>query len=253
MAISKIITLNFDGPAEIGLTKLELEQSDFQSDLPEQYWHIYFEDAALGLTVGVWTTTSMQEKFGPYPGDEFMCILEGQVVMVDGDENETLIKQGEAFCVRNGLPISWKQRGSLRKFFITYNRTDGMTPSVSSSENGLHVLRQNNLADKMQNLKSLFPFEFEGKLPVQRDATIFVNETNNMFVGMWQSTPFESLLKPYPCHEFVHLVDGEVSITEATGEKQRFCSGDTFFIPAGAICSWKTTSSLSKYYCRVMG
>lgn len=91
---------------------LDLDADDFQSDLPEQHWHLYHENMLLNLIVGVWTTTSMQEKFGPYPGDEFMCILEGQVEMIDREGGKTLIKEGQAFCVRNGVPVSWKQMGS---------------------------------------------------------------------------------------------------------------------------------------------
>jgi len=80
---------------------MELDPADFQSELPEQHIHVYYEDADLGLSVGVWTTTTMQEAFGPYPGDEFMWVLEGQVSMVDADENEILVKAGETFCIRD--------------------------------------------------------------------------------------------------------------------------------------------------------
>ena len=64
---------------------IELDQADFQSALPEQHLHVYFDDEELGLNAGVWTTTDMQEAFGPYPGDEFMVILEGKVAMMDAD------------------------------------------------------------------------------------------------------------------------------------------------------------------------
>ena len=83
MTTCKIIPLEYDGPAGVGLSMLDLDAADFESDLPEQHWHLYHENMPLNLIVGVWTTTSMQEKFGPYPGDEFMCILEGQVEMID--------------------------------------------------------------------------------------------------------------------------------------------------------------------------
>ena len=98
---------------------LDLDADDFQSDLPEQHWHLYHENMSPNLIVGVWTTTSMQEKFGPYPGDEFMCILEGQVEMIDREGGKTLIKEGQAFCVRNGVTASWKQNGFLGKILYS--------------------------------------------------------------------------------------------------------------------------------------
>jgi uncharacterized cupin superfamily protein len=115
----RIIPLEPEGPAGTGLEKMDLDPADFQSELPEQYIHVYYEDEGLGLSVGVWTTTTMQEVFGPYPGDEFMWVREGQVSMVDGDGNETRVKPGETFCIRNAIPISWKQEGFLRKFYMT--------------------------------------------------------------------------------------------------------------------------------------
>ncbi len=249
MPKSKIITLKTNGPEGVGLSKLKLEQEDFQSGLPEQSWHIYFEDEAFGLTVGVWTTTSMQERFGPYPGDEFMCILEGNVTIVGKDGRETLIKEGETFCVQNGMPVSWKQEGFLRKFFITYNRTDGILPKINPDAKDAFVLNQDTLSNALQELDTPFPFETSGKAPSQSDAPVFVNDTENVHVGMWESAPFESAMKPFPCSEFVQLLDGEISITEQSGQTHSFGPGDVFFIPVGTICSWKTKAPVRKFYC----
>lgn len=116
MAMTKatgVVRLERLGPVDAGLTKMALDPNDFQSDLPDQHIHVYFEDPALGITVGVWTTTDMQEAFGPYPDDEFMVVLEGRVVMVDGDGHETPIEEGESFFLRKAIPISWRQEGLL--------------------------------------------------------------------------------------------------------------------------------------------
>ncbi len=72
----RVIKLEPYGPADSGMEAMQLDQADFQSELPDQQVHVYYEDQDLGLSVGVWTTTSMQEAFGPYPGDEFMWVLE---------------------------------------------------------------------------------------------------------------------------------------------------------------------------------
>ena len=79
----------------------------------------------------------MQEAFGPYPGDEFMWVLEGQVAMIDGDGKATHIRQGETFCIRNGIPISWKQLGFLRKFYMTYDDPKAHTPDIASADGGI--------------------------------------------------------------------------------------------------------------------
>lgn len=243
-----IIRFESNGPSDTGMPKMELDPADFQSDLPEQHLHVYYEDEALGLSLGVWTTTSMQETFGPYPGDEFMWVLEGQVAMVDGDGNETRVKQGETFCVRNAIPISWKQVGFLRKFYMTYDNPNAPTSKIASADGGVMVLDPVALEDGMAKMESTDPFEIGGDRPVQRDNIVFTNDAGNMFVGMWDSTPFESELKPFPCHEFVQLLEGKVTITEGDGTTNHFQAGDTFFIPMGTVCSWKTTEYIKKFY-----
>jgi len=247
-AEKKVIRFEPNGPAETGLVKMELDQADFQSELPEQHVHVYYEDEALGLSVGVWTTTSMQEAFGPYPGDEFMWVLEGQVAMIDGDGNETPVQQGETFCIRNAIPISWKQVGFLRKFYMTYADPDSSTPDIGSADGGVMVLVPDALEAGLEKMDTTDPFEIRGDAPRQRDNILFTNDAGNMFVGMWDSTAFESELKPFPCHEFVQLLEGEVTITEQDGAEQKFKAGDVFFIPMGTVCSWKADGYIKKYY-----
>jgi hypothetical protein len=244
----KVIRLEANGPEDTGLVLMDLDQADFQSDLPEQHLHIYYADPELGLNVGVWTTTDMQESFGPYPGDEFMWILEGQVTMVDGNEDITPVTQGQTFCIRNGIPVSWKQVGFLRKFFMTYDNPNVDTPDIASVDGGIHVLVAKALQSGMTRMETSDPFEIGGDAPVQHDNIVFTNDAGNMFVGMWDSTPFESEMKPFPCHELVQLLEGDVTITEGDGTVHHFKAGDSFFIPEGTICSWKTTQFIKKFY-----
>ena len=57
---------------------------------------------------------------------------------------------------------------------------------------------------------------------------------------MWTSEAFESEMKPFPCFEFVQLLEGELTITEQDGVAHHFAPGDAFFVPMGTVCSWKT-------------
>lgn len=79
----RVIRLEENGPNQAGLQPMKLDPEDFESPLPTQRIHIYYEDISIGLTVGVWETTTMQERFGPYPGDELIWVLEGQFSIID--------------------------------------------------------------------------------------------------------------------------------------------------------------------------
>ncbi len=69
-----------------------------------------------------------------------------------------------------------------------------------------------------------------------------------MFVGMWDSAPFQSEMKPFPCYELVQLLEGNVMITEEDGTAHEFRTDDAFFVPKGTVCSWKTDSYVKKLY-----
>jgi len=244
----QVIRLQADGPEGVGLEKMELDGADFQSELPEQHIHVYYEDEDLGLSVGVWTTTTMQEAFGPYPGDEFMWVLEGQVSMVDAAEKATLVKAGETFCIRNAIPISWKQVGFLRKFFMTYADPRAAAPQITSADGGVRVLDADALAEDMTRMETTEPLVIVGKKPLQHDNILFTNDAGNFFVGMWDSTAFDSEMRPFPWHEMVQLLEGEILITEADGNSHRFAAGDAFFIPMGTICKWQANAYVKKFY-----
>ncbi len=244
----RVIRLRANGPEGIGLEKMELDPADFQSELPEQHIHVYYEDADLGLSVGVWTTTSMQEAFGPYPGDEFMWVLEGQVSMVDADEKETRVRAGETFCIRNAVPISWKQVGFLRKFFMTYADPRATVPEIACADGGVRVLDADVMAESMTPMEMTEPLVIVGEKPLQHDNVLFTNDAENYTVGMWDSSAFDSELRPFPWHEMVQLLEGEVLITEADGSSHSFTAGDAFFIPMGTVCKWQASTYVKKFY-----
>ncbi len=244
----RVIRFEPNGPADTGMPALELERADFQSELPEQHLHVYFEDEALGLSAGVWTTTDMQEAFGPYPGDEFMWVLEGQVAMMDGDGNATHIKKGETFCIRNGIPISWKQVGFLRKFYMTYDDPNAQTPVIANADGGVLILDPDVLHSGMTKMDNTEPLLIKGKAPLQHDNIAFTNDAGNMFVGMWDSMAFESEMRPFPWYEFVQLLEGEITIMQAGGTTHQFNAGDAFFIPEGTPCSWTAGGYVKKLY-----
>ncbi len=244
----QVIRLQPGGPEGVGLQELELDSADFQSGLPQQCGHEFYHDAALGLTVGVWTTTTMQEAFGPYPGDEFMWVLEGEVRMVDADGGETLVGAGETFFIRNAIPISWKQVGFLRKFYMTYADPNADVPVIVSADGGVRVLDADAMAAGMTPMETTEPLVIVGEKPLQHDNVMFTNDAGNLYLGMWDSSAFDSELRPFPWHEMVQLLEGEVNITEADGHSHRFQAGDAFFIPKGTVCRWQSSGYVKKFY-----
>lgn len=222
----------------MGLSRMELDAADFQSDLPEQNWHLYYEDDAAGLYVGVWTTTDMQEAFGPYPGDEFMVLLEGNVIFIDGDGLETLVECGDTFAVKNGLPISWKQQGFCRKFFVIHCPPDRTALKDSDFEGGINILREHELSPRLTPVGDW------------KEAIAHVNDTADLEAGMRVVDHAQPVDMSSDSHEFVYVLSGRVHLKE-NGTDQIFEKGEAFFVPAGTECNWATDAHTTAFFCRI--
>ncbi len=242
---NKIVRLEPNGPANVGLSRMDLDPADFQSSLPIQHVHVYFSDPEIGLNVGVWDTTTMKEAFGPYPGDEFIWVLEGEFRMVHDNGDAVPVHKNDCAYFRNAIPTSWHQEGYLRKFYITYLNPNAETPEIASADGGVRAL---DAGVALVPMDTTDPFEIEGAVPAQKNHTIFTNDAGNFHVGTWTSGPMLSKMLPFPTYEFVRMLDGEVTITEEGGTAQTFRGGDCFFVPKGTVCSWNIPSHVKKHY-----
>ena len=233
-----IIRFEENGPN--GLSPMELDPADFH-DVPDaQNVHVYFEDQDLGFSTGVWDTTTMQEAFGPYPGDEFILVLDGQFKMLDASGDSVPAEKGQSVIFRNAAPVSWKQVGYLKKFYITYMDPRAETPKIESAEGGIVALDPDlTLSDHDVLPDTTTP---------QREKVFFTNDHGNFAVGLWDTQTMKTPMEPFGWHEFAQVLEGDVTLTEEDGTSQKFKAGDVFFVPAGTVCSWDVPKYLRKYY-----
>lgn len=235
---SRIIRLDAGGAGQGGLRPMDLDPEDFESALPHQNLCLCYEDRDLGLTVGVWDTTSMKEAFGPYPGDEFIWVLEGSFAMLDGSGGAVTAGQGDAVCFRNGAPVSWKQDGYLKKFFMTYLNPELPVPELDTAQGGVIVI----------DPKAALRTTSDPDAPVEHDHVAFTNDAGNMAMGIWDCAAATFEMSPFPVHEFVYVLEGETVITEEDGTVHEFGPGDCFFVPKGTVCQWHIPRYIKKYY-----
>jgi uncharacterized cupin superfamily protein len=225
--LTKVIRIDANGPPGIGLQPLDLDQEDFQSALPVQHVHEYFGDAEAGLSVGVWDTTTMQEAFGPYPGDEFIIVLEGSFAMVDGKGGAVPATKGQSVCFRNAIPTSWKQEGYLKKVYLTWRDAAARTPVIASAEGGVIAFDPVPLVESAE------------------DRLIFTNDTGNMTVRTRWMPVADLPMAATPAHQLIRVVKGQVTILAPDGQSDSFAEGDIFFVPQGTVCSWSVRRPLS--------
>lgn len=238
-----VIRMLENGPS--GLTPMTLNPADFQSPLPEQNVHVYYSNPDRGLTVGVWDTTTMQEAFGPYPGDEFVVVLDGEFSMLDGDGKGVPAKKDQLVAFRSGSPVSWKQDGYLKKFYLTLNDPKTPQPDLASADSGIILMDPNYVLIDADALPT------PAGDPVEREREFFTNDDKTMIVGLWDSQASKGKMAPFPAHEIVFMIEGEVTIHEPDGISQTFVAGDAFFVPKGTQCRWEIPTYIRKYFAAV--
>ena len=239
----------------------EIPPAGLVAGKPVHRGHYYLEDKARGLTAGVWDCTAMTEKFGPYPVNEYMIVLEGEVTIIEnapgapssaergrvgeGAGRRTTIRAGENFVIPKGLPCQWHQDGYMRKFFVIFDDPSGMAPADPAT---LSVLRPDRRADLAASAGPAPELLLSGA-PQQRDKRYYADLTGQWTVGVWSSTPYHRKTIPFPRHELMHILEGEVTITEDGQPPRTFKAGDTFVVPMGTPCDWKSTVDIRKFYC----
>ena len=249
MSKPRIMRLETRGPADTGMPELPpIDPGTLTAGEPVQRGHEYLNDPANKLTSGVWDCTPVTLKPAPYDVNEFMYVLEGSVTIVDERGGEETIRAGEAFIIPKGMPCVWKQDEYIRKFYVIFDDASGKTPADPSS---LAVIRPRpeGPAGGLVPVRIDPSAAYVGDAPTQQNHTYFADMTAQMTVGLWDSTPFERPVAPFPRHELMHLLEGSVTLTDGDGAEHHFKAGDTLLVPKGADLGWRSTEYVRKFYC----
>lgn len=122
---SEIAKVEPEGPPGTGLTEWEaMDPATLASGNPVQKGHLSDETESEGYLAGVWHCTAFEDRPGLYGVDEYMYLLEGEVVIAMPDGKEVRITAGEAFVIPKGLECQWKMPCSVRKFFMILGGED---------------------------------------------------------------------------------------------------------------------------------
>lgn len=87
-----------------------------------------------------------------------------------------------------------------------------------------------------------------GPTPQCRSHNAFEDDSSNLRIGIWDSTPYERHGRPHKLHELMNLIEGSVTLTAPDGTSVTVNTGDSVFVPQGAPCAWKSTRYVRKIY-----
>ncbi len=245
MSELKVIKFENGGPSDTGLVEWEeIPEAELLVGKPVQSGHNYFTDDTGTLTSGVWHCTPFTEKPSPYGVNEFMLVLDGSVTIVHDNGDEQTIKAGQSFIIPKGTPCSWKQTEDIRKFYVIFDDPSG----EALGEGGLKV-RRPDPADDLAPVSEQDTSRYVGDVPEQTIKVYFQDATEQMTVGMWTTTEMHTKPAPFPRNELMHILEGEVTLTDDKGNQTTYKAGDTFMVPKGITYQWDSTGHVKKIFC----
>lgn len=193
------------------------------TDQPVTHGYRYIDDVASGVWVGVWEATPFTMTPHLYSYNEFQFVQEGSVTLVNTSGGETTIRAGECFVVPQGWDGYWKQTEYVRKFSFGFKNaawepTDQTSPQVI-------------------------------KLDPKLATEVFVDVSGQFAVGVCDTTASHRKAVASTRHEWMHILEGSVTVTDDAGTAHGFSAGDTFLVPLGTVCDWTCTEYLRAIYC----
>ncbi len=91
--------------------------------------------------------------------------------------------------------------------------------------------------------------EFISEVPLQHTHSAYEDDEIGLYVGLWDTDTMVEAGGPYPCDEFMWLIEGECQIkSNRTGEIDTVKAGTPFVIPRGYDCQWHQSGYLRKFY-----
>jgi uncharacterized cupin superfamily protein len=218
-----VVRIENDGPESTGLIDWPvMDPSNLVSGQPVQRGHLYDEDETTDYSVGVWDCTAFDDQPGPYPVDEFMLLLEGQVEMVMPGGAQVIIKPGEAFVIPKGLDCQWKMPDTVRKIFMIL---DGAAPTDADN------IALHRITAPLLHSVDTVPY---GALATR--TTHFVNHDGRMRVHIDTYAAAMHGAAPAPGRHLVHVLNGEVTFSDHADS--HFSQGASFYLSPGHDLTW---------------
>ncbi|MCD5979515.1 cupin domain-containing protein [Pseudomonas quasicaspiana] len=173
-----------------------------------------------------------------YPFTEMLVVHKGRVSLrVNGEALEA--RPGESVVIEQGVACRIDAAdGSLWAFCALSGSAPSTQPALT------WIDKRVALAPSAAPEASILI----GPTPQCRSHNAYEDSNSSLRIGVWDSTPYARGGRPHKVHELMHLIEGQVTLTDAAGTALTVNTGDTVFVPQGASCAWESTVYVRKYY-----
>jgi len=189
------------------------------------------------VSLGVIAPERSEGRVERLPGDEFLIVLAGELVIESGADRLALTADQSAILPA-GIGFAWRAGPGTRLIFMRHigdARADAAPLAINPA--GLMEPSNPPLAELLV-----------GPTPQCRNRTDYRSADGTFTTGVWDSTPYHRLAMPYRHYELMHLLAGAVSFEDGAGRRATFTAGDIFLIERGATCSWRSEVDVAKVF-----
>lgn len=220
------------------LRRWAAEQSEFQ---PDDAWPGEQQALPLGdeaISVGIARLAAGAGARGDAPFDEFLCILDGELILGAAD-GELRLGPGESGVVPAGARSSWRAARPTRLIFMRYAAAAAAACAAPARMDPTLPRAASNppLAELLTT-----------PTPSCHSDTQFRSADGVFTCGVWDSSPYARTAMTYGHHELMHLLEGQVSFEDERRERATFSAGDVLLIRRGARCSWDSPVPVTKVF-----
>ena len=190
-----------------------------------------------GVSAGL-VQFSASAQIEDFPHSETLVVHAGHVVLSSAGQTLEL-GIGDSAVIGRGTRVTVQASDASEWAFCAVNRPDaparpGLTPLPA------HTLLNPSAAPEAQILI--------GPAPQCRALNLFDDETTELRVGIWDSTPYARHGRPHKLHELMYLIEGRVTLKDDQGSEVTVNTGDTVFVAKGAPCAWSSSVYVRKVY-----
>ena len=94
-------------------------------------------------------------------------------------------------------------------------------------------------AMKQEALDAIPPFPKEELISGEQENWTKIIHYGEVVVALYESTPTRiAVNKPFSYDEFVNVLEGELILTDADGNKKTFKAGESVLVPKGWMGTW---------------
>lgn len=222
-----------------------VDPAEVETGNPVQRGRYVRADGGDGFSVGSWHCTAYTGPMMPYPFDEYMVILSGEVEVHHPDGAVLTVRPGQAFFLAKGLVCRWIQKGPVLKHFLIYD--DGTPPAEHSTPDQRAIL-----IDPDEALPPGDPPPasiLASPQPTCGERTIYRSRDGRLEVLQWAATPYHRTRQTAKASEFMHFLHGATAIRDGDGPAVPVGTGQSVLVPQGAQTEWRSLVPVTKVAC----